>query len=295
MERSLYTDMWQTLDQKKAYQAIITNKSKQGEWYTCPLHITPILDAEGIPQYYLGVTPQKEDMSSFQSSFFHTWEDPQVWGKKQQDWIADMCGVDHAQTYSSAVEALADQWVAPVQQKFQDRYNDQILIARAKKNPSEFRLLYHKYYDMVVAYLGQKIFDKDLIEELTQDTFLQAFRYLSSFTYSHASYRTYLYRIAHSRYVSFLRKKKEHISLDQTAPPTITDNTIDDLLLGALLEKAQPVLSNAEYQVCVSFYVNQESVRNISIAMGRSCNAVKLLLSRARKKLKAEEVIRGMR
>jgi len=129
-------------------------------------------------------------------------------------------------------------------------------------------------------------------EELTQDTFLKAFRKLDSFK-GDCSFSTWLYRIAYNTAVSATRKKKrvfpafEDAGLDQ-----IPDEAVDLLLEKEddenrlqLLEAAIDRLNPEDKTLITLFYMEEKSISEVASVLQLTTDNVKVKLYRVRKKL----------
>ena len=55
------------------------------------------------------------------------------------------------------------------------------LISNALKNREAFEELTHLYYEEVFSYIYKRTLDKDISEDLTQETFLKVFTHLHTF------------------------------------------------------------------------------------------------------------------
>ncbi|MFC0470696.1 sigma-70 family RNA polymerase sigma factor [Halalkalibacter kiskunsagensis] len=66
--------------------------------------------------------------------------------------------------------------------------------------------LYSLYYEEIFRYLLQRTRQKELAQDLTQDTFLKAFNGLSSFK-GKSSIKTWLYTIAHHTFINWYRRE----------------------------------------------------------------------------------------
>ena len=78
---------------------------------------------------------------------------------------------------------------------------------------SAFRELFDRYKNPVYGYIRRRISNPGRSEDITQDVFLALVRNRNGYR-RRASFRTYLYRIAHNRVVSEYRNRKETFSLD---------------------------------------------------------------------------------
>jgi RNA polymerase sigma-70 factor (ECF subfamily) len=91
----------------------------------------------------------------------------------------------------------------------------------AKSDMNAFRLLILRYQRMVFSYLGHFLFPSQVIEDLSQETFMRAFRNISDFDFGRrASFSTWLITIARNLAINERAKamrRKEYLDgvLDQ--------------------------------------------------------------------------------
>jgi RNA polymerase sigma-70 factor (ECF subfamily) len=85
---------------------------------------------------------------------------------------------------------------------------DILLIENALKGdqPSYDRLM-KKYYKLIQNLIYRMIFNKDDVEDLTQEAFIKAFNSLDKFDKEYA-FSTWLFKIATNNCIDYLRKKK---------------------------------------------------------------------------------------
>ena len=78
------------------------------------------------------------------------------------------------------------------------------IAARVRHDPSAMELLYERYYDRILNYLYRRTMDRDLAEDLTSRTFLQA---MDALRHQNRPVwvAPWLYRIATNAHVSHLR------------------------------------------------------------------------------------------
>jgi len=162
-------------------------------------------------------------------------------------------------------------------------------ITSSKHDPESFGELYKKYSDRVYSYFWYRVgHNKDIAEDLMQETFVKAFQHRKKFRVREYSYLTYLLTIAHNLLIDYYRKAKA-ISIESVGeiPDEVTvEQDYGDKESASILWRAIQQLSDSEKSVILHFYQSGNKIKEIARIMGKSENAVKLLLSRARKKLK---------
>lgn len=166
--------------------------------------------------------------------------------------------------------------------------DDTKLVALAKANPKEYEKLYTKYSDKIFNYFWYRTgHDRMLSEDLMQETFLRAFRHLKRFKTRGYSYLTYLIAIAHNVLVDHYRKPKSiPFEAIEDMPYEITED-LERKYDAEALWRAIQYLPESNRDKLLMKYQQGMSIKDIATATGTTENAVKLSLSRTRKKLKS--------
>lgn len=168
--------------------------------------------------------------------------------------------------------------------------DDEVVVA-AQKDHALFELLYTKYKDKIYKYFFYRVGkSEEMAEEMTQETFLKAFRSLDKFSPQQHSYLSYLLRIAHNLLVNYYRSSKlvlvENVNDLRT---TKIDNIEAKIEAEKVWHEANEKLTISENKAMSLRYQNDLAVKDIAEMMHKTTNAVKLLLSHARKKLRTLE------
>lgn len=173
--------------------------------------------------------------------------------------------------------------------------DDTKLVRIAKETPHEFEALYSKYADKVFNYFWYRTgHDKMLSEDLMQETFLRAFLHLDKFQIRGYSYLTYLLTIAHRLLIDHYRKPTAiPIEDAEDVPYQITEDLERKSDAEALWHAIQ-TLPSSNRDVLLMHYQDEKPVKDIATITGSTENAVKLNLSRTRKKLAAHPYLKDM-
>jgi RNA polymerase sigma factor (sigma-70 family) len=109
--------------------------------------------------------------------------------------------------------------------KNNSKFEDYDLIDCAiKGDQSAYDKLMKKYYNLVHNLIFRMIYNKEDVDDLTQEAFIKAFNSLAKFDRQFA-FSTWLYKIASNNCIDYLRKKKLNtISIDKEI-----DSEDDDL------------------------------------------------------------------
>ncbi|MBB1285016.1 sigma-70 family RNA polymerase sigma factor [Flavisolibacter sp. BT320] len=145
-------------------------------------------------------------------------------------------------------------------------------------------------YTIVLRYISSR----EDAEEVSQDIFVKAFRSLADFKGA-SKFSTWLYTIATTSCLTFLRKKKLDVqSLDNEKVFAVADNLdggmsanqVEQKSRVAMVNEAIKMLSTDDAQIITLFYKGEQSLEEITKIMGKEQNAVKVQLHRARTRLK---------
>lgn len=139
-------------------------------------------------------------------------------------------------------------------------------------------------YDKIYRYCYFKLHDKQLAQDITQETFLRFYR--QDLSLDHGKELPYLYTIAKNLCVDEFRKKpiKSIENIAQVAAYDSLEEWINQLILKSTLEK----LPFEEQELLFLRYVNEAPVASICKIMGMSRFAVYRRLSKSLKWLKEE-------
>jgi len=157
-----------------------------------------------------------------------------------------------------------------------------------------FSYFIDRYSRPIHSLIVQIITNREDAEELTQDTFVKAFRKLDSFK-GDCSFSTWLYRIAYNTAISATRKRKTLFPiLDEKILENITEETVDSFLdreddeeLLQKLEQAIDYLNTEEKALITLYYMEEKTVNDVASILGMSTDNVKVKLFRVRKNLYA--------
>ena len=176
----------------------------------------------------------------------------------------------------------------------------QLIDSILSGDEAAFTTLVKKYQKSVHALVWGKIGDFQIAEEITQDTFLQVHRKLSTLK-KPSQFSGWLYVIADRLCTAWLRKQKPKMqSLEASNVITLEKYAYEQYLseqreeaateyrrelVRRLLEK----LPESERTVMILHYLGEMTCEAISRFLGVSVNTIKSRLSRARKRLKTED------
>lgn len=167
--------------------------------------------------------------------------------------------------------------------------DDILLQGIQKRDRDAFAELYQRFHRPLLAYLDRLVNDSAVAEELFQELFLTVWLDAGRFR-GRASVRTWMYRIAYNKAVSWLRKKRpaswEDLQVpatDELAPETLALNAIQRDHLVAALARLSP-----DHRTVIELtFFHQMSYQEIAQVMGCPVGTVKSRMSYARRYLAA--------
>ena len=168
---------------------------------------------------------------------------------------------------------------------------DLILIEKARNNKEDFGLIYTKYRNTVYGYfLKRTDRNEEIANDLTEETFLRALESLSHFEPTGKSYLSYLLTIAHNILLNYYRTKKP-VALDEYEKIMSSGSEEEALEHIEVHQEAEAVLDaihkldRTGEEMLSLRYEKGFSIKKIAKIIHKTPNAVKLAISRYRKKL----------
>lgn len=149
-----------------------------------------------------------------------------------------------------------------------------------------FAPLVERYRVGLIIYCEQFTQERSSAEDIAQDTFIKAYRVLKSYDPDKARFSTWLYRIARTTALDYLRREKKTYDIDDM--PEVEDVTPDvDEQQKSDIRRAVDALEPPIYRSVVEdFYWNGDSYEVIAQRYDLPINTVRTNLRRAKEKLK---------
>lgn len=164
-------------------------------------------------------------------------------------------------------------------------------VRASQANRAAFGTLYRRYLDRVYGYAFYLLGDHHDAEDVTERTFVAALAGIGAFRDEGASFRSWLFRIAHNQVANALRARgrRSAASLEVVEEPISTAADPAAAVTAAdearELRRALATLSDDRRQVIVLRFVDGLSTREIGVVLGRSEGAVRVLQHRALREL----------
>lgn len=178
---------------------------------------------------------------------------------------------------------------------------DQALVERCLTGDARaFDELINRYKRQVFALIYRLIRNQSDAEDVAQETFIKAYRNLSSYDPAHP-FLTWLFKIAHNSAIDFLRAQKpESLSIhDDDNPLDIEDTQIslEDKIEASsqqeLIEKVLSALPPLYREILVLRHQQELSYEEIAESLSIPVGTVKIRLFRARDIMKQKLVKLG--
>ncbi len=171
--------------------------------------------------------------------------------------------------------------------------NDQTYIEKILQgNTNAFAFLVEKYKVMVFSLALKMLKNKEEAEEVSQDTFIKAYKNLSKFK-GDSKFSTWLYKIAYRNCLDNLKKNKERYVVDTIDEVTIHKISSTEDILESISRKERAIvikkclndLPEEERTLLWMFYFDELNLKEIMEITGLSSSNLKVKLHRARKRL----------
>lgn len=166
------------------------------------------------------------------------------------------------------------------------------LILKAKKGDKDaFSQVYTTLYTPLYRYTLSKCHDKELVDDICQQTFLKFYEALNSYE-PEKSPLAYLYTIAKRLLINH-REKKTFESFDETLPEDLSDehgihiSQLDIQNLSKVIDTYLPSLTDDEQEVIRLYFYAELSYKEISDTVEKEEAYIRKIKERALKKLKA--------
>jgi len=165
-------------------------------------------------------------------------------------------------------------------------------VLRGEQNA--YAELVNRYQAYVFTLVLRMIKSREDAEEVAQDVFIKAYRSLADFR-GESKFSTWLYTIANTTSITFLRKKKLDVhSLDNEKVFEVADskdsglraNLVEQKSRVNMVNEAIAMLSPDDAEIITLFYKAEQNLEEISRILRLETNTAKVRLHRARTRLK---------
>lgn len=153
-----------------------------------------------------------------------------------------------------------------------------------------FNELIIRHRKILTNFIGYYIKDNDIAEDIAQDSFLYMIINKKDYDFKY-SFKTYLYTIAKSRTLNYLKKERKKIYLNDIDFENMISeiNVEDEVVNNYDKEKIRDAIKQLkkEYQIIISlYYFHSFKYKEISEIMNISMSKTKMSINRAKKYIK---------
>jgi RNA polymerase sigma factor (sigma-70 family) len=161
-------------------------------------------------------------------------------------------------------------------------------------NQAAYAALVDRYQNYVFTLTLRMIKSREDAEEVAQDVFIKAYKYLADFKGA-SKFSTWLYTIVNNTCITFLRKKKlEVYTLDNEAvfekanniESGVWANAVEHKSKQQMVNQAIALLNTDDANIITLFYKAEQSLEEAAQILGIEINTAKVRLHRARTRLK---------
>lgn len=172
--------------------------------------------------------------------------------------------------------------------------DNEIISQVLNGNQQAYAGLVNRYQNYVFTLTSRMIKSREDAEEVAQDVFIKAYKYLADFRGA-SKFSTWLYTIVNTTAITFLRKKKLDIhSLENENVFEMADSKDSGMRADMVEQKSRQtmvtnaiaLLSSDDAQIITLFYKAEQTLDEIAEILGVETNAAKVRLHRARTRLK---------
>jgi RNA polymerase sigma-70 factor (ECF subfamily) len=170
---------------------------------------------------------------------------------------------------------------------------DERLIAAAKEDAEAFGRLYDKYYNDIFRYIHCRVSDHALAEDLTSNTFLNAFRHIGRYKWRRIPFNAWLHRIAMNEIRKYHRKQRRASAVSLQASSSTSRNPTsreEYIVLYQAILKLKPV----HRTVITLRYFEDRTVPEICEITGEKEGTVKSRLHRGLEELRGILIRQGV-
>ena len=152
--------------------------------------------------------------------------------------------------------------------------------------------IYRDYYDIVFKYILCLTHDKDLSEDITQETFVKMIKNIDKFE-GKSKLSSWLCEIAKNLWIDYLRKNKRKVELNEEntlnieSSQNIENEYIEKENESAVLEKIK-TLDEVSQRVMFLRIKGEMSFKEIGDILGKSENWARVTFYRAKQKVKED-------
>jgi len=168
--------------------------------------------------------------------------------------------------------------------------DDALLAEAAKTDPRAFGELYERYYERIYRYVYHRVGNAPDAEDVTAMIFMKALEAMPTYQLRRSSFAPWLFRIARNAVIDHYRRGRKQSPLDEVEFYSKDGDPALDVLTAerrAELRSLVEHLSDDQRDVVLMRYSADLSFPEIATTLNKNEPAVRMLLHRGLRKLKA--------
>lgn len=160
--------------------------------------------------------------------------------------------------------------------------DERLLIQAAQKDPSRFAELYESNFNRVYAFVARRVKDREEAQDVTAEVFHQALKNLARFQWRGVPFAAWLLRIAANALADRWQRAGREVPADSAELEAESGPAgVAEVERRAMLFQLVDRLPSDQKLVVNRRFIDQKSIREIAVELGRSEGAVKQLQFRA--------------
>lgn len=161
--------------------------------------------------------------------------------------------------------------------------DDRLQVSAEQNEPLGFAELYDQNFDRIYAFIARRVGSRDHAQDLTAEVFHQALASIATFRWQEAPFSSWLYGIAANVLAAHWQKLgRNPAQLEEDWDEGGSEEIERRAILTELVESLMP----DQRMVIVRRFMEQRSIREVAIELGRSEGAIKQLQLRALENLR---------
>lgn len=157
---------------------------------------------------------------------------------------------------------------------------------QVENQDQSFLEVFDNYNQIIYRYIFIRVGRiKETAEDLTQETFVKAFRKFGDFKNNEATVKTWLFVIARNTVIDFFRKNKIKVSTLENDDQIVGEDSQNNELAEFILNKLD-LLKDLEKDLIIYKFVYELDEKEISKIINKNYGATRVLIHRTINKLK---------
>lgn len=156
----------------------------------------------------------------------------------------------------------------------------------AEGDDRAFEHLFMRYNEAILHLFEQRLGNKDLADDLLQETFIKVYLHLADYSESY-TFGQWVYTIARNTLVDHLRRRADDVSIDEKfiAPMATTPSPEESVIINqrtAHFEASLNEIPEDYRQIIEMRFLDEYTYEEIAEKLGRPLNTIKTQIRRAK-------------